>query len=61
MRDNANDQPVYASYEEGKNKKLRGFFRKATRVFEKRTNISASDDEDKEDKVLIGALAVKLK
>ena len=61
VRDNTNDQPVYASYEEGKNKKLRGFFRKAARVFEKRTNISASDDEDKEDKVLIGALAVKLK
>lgn len=50
-----------ASYEEGKNKKLRGFFRKAARAFERRTNISASDDQDKEDKVLIGALAVKLK
>ncbi|MGC4035085.1 MAG: hypothetical protein QM764_03925 [Chitinophagaceae bacterium] len=59
--DITNDSAVYASYDEGKNKKLRGFFRKAARVFERRTNISASDDEDKQDKVLIGALAVKLK
>ncbi len=50
---------VYASNNESKNKKLRGFFRKATRVFEKRTNISATDDS--EEKILIGALAVKLK
>ena len=50
---------VYASNNESKNKKLRGFFRKATRVFEKRTNISATDDN--EEKILIGALAVKLK
>ena len=50
-----------ASYDEGKNKKTRGFFRKAARVFERRTNISASDDEDKQDKVLIGALALKLR
>jgi len=50
---------VYASNNESKNKKLRGFFRKATRVFEKRTNISATDDT--EGKILIGALAVKLK
>jgi DNA-directed RNA polymerase subunit L len=53
--------PVRASYEEGKNKKLRGFFRKAARAFERRTNISSADEEDKQDKVLIGALAVKLK
>jgi hypothetical protein len=50
---------VFASNnEEGKNKKFRGFFRKATRVFEKRANISAADDDDK---VLIGVLAVRLK
>ncbi|MEJ0106709.1 MAG: hypothetical protein WDO19_31010 [Bacteroidota bacterium] len=55
-----NENAVYASYDEGKNKKTRGFFRKAARVFERRTNISASD-EDNNDKVLIGALAVKLK
>lgn len=55
------ENPVRASYEEGKNKKLRGFFRKAARAFERRTNISAADDEDKQDKVLISALAVKLK
>jgi cellulose synthase/poly-beta-1,6-N-acetylglucosamine synthase-like glycosyltransferase len=50
---------VYASNNESKNRKLRGFFRKATRVFEKRTNISATDDN--EERVMIGALAVKLK
>ncbi len=60
-QDNSPNNPVYASYDEGKNKKLRGFFRKASRVFERRTNISAADEEDKQDKVLIGALAVKLK
>ncbi|MES1218288.1 MAG: hypothetical protein ABUT20_22470 [Bacteroidota bacterium] len=50
---------VFASNnDDGKNKKLRGFFRKATRVFEKRTNISSADDDDK---VLIGVLAVRLK
>jgi hypothetical protein len=54
-----NTGAVFASNnEEGKNKKFRGFFRKATRVFEKRTNISAADDDDK---VLIGVLAVRLK
>ena len=36
-------------------------FRKAARAFERRTNISAADDEEKQDKVLIGGLAVKLK
>ena len=60
-QDNTNNNPDYASYDEGKNKKLRGFFRKASRVFERRTNISAADEEEKQDKVLIGALAVKLK
>jgi len=50
---------IYASNNDSKNRKLRGFFRKATRVFEKRTNISATDDN--EERVMIGALAVKLK
>lgn len=59
-QDNTSKDQV-ASYDEGKNKKLRGFFRKASRVFERRTNISAADEEEKQDKVLIGALAVKLK
>jgi hypothetical protein len=42
----------------GKKNKLRGFFRKATRVFERTTNISATDDDDR---LLIGGLAVRLK
>jgi hypothetical protein len=41
----------------GKKSKLRGFFRKITRTFEKATKIDAADD----DKVLIGGLAFKLK
>jgi hypothetical protein len=37
---------------------LKGFLRKATRVFEKRTNIQTTTDDDK---LLIGAFAVSLK
>lgn len=40
----------------GKNK-LRGFFRKVTRTFEKKTNINTTDD----DRLLIGGLAIRLK
>jgi hypothetical protein len=43
--------------EGGKNKKNRGFFRKLTRTFEKRTNMTATDD----DRLLVGGLAFKLK
>ena len=43
--------------EGGKNKKNRGFLRKLTRTFEKRTNMTATDD----DKLLVGGLAFKLK
>jgi len=39
------------------NKKFRGFFRKATRLIERTTNINAADD----DKVLIGGMAINLK
>jgi hypothetical protein len=42
----------------GKKNKLRGFFRKVTRTFEKRTNIKATDDDD--DRLLIAGLAIKL-
>ncbi|MEI9806665.1 MAG: hypothetical protein WDO16_01605 [Bacteroidota bacterium] len=45
------DQP------DGKKNKLRGFFRKITRTFEKRTNIKATDDEDR---LLIAGLAIRL-
>jgi hypothetical protein len=42
----------------GKKNKLRGFFRKATRIFEHTTNISAANEDDR---LLIGGLAVRLK
>ena len=51
--DNANlNQPS------DKKTKLRGFFRKVTRTFEKRTNIDATDDDNK---LLVAGLAFKLK
>lgn len=43
--------------EGGTNKKNRGFFRKLVRTFEKRTNITATDD----DRLLVGGLSIKLK
>ena len=43
---------------DGKKNKLRGIFRKVTRTFEKRTNIDATDDDDR---LLIGGLAIRLK
>lgn len=46
------------SQQDGKKNKLRGFFRKITRTFEKRTNIDATDDDDK---LLVAGLAIKLK
>ncbi len=42
----------------GKKNKLRGFFRKVTRTFEKRTNI---DPTDQDNRLLVGGLAIKLK
>ncbi|MBL7742482.1 MAG: hypothetical protein JNN00_03305 [Chitinophagaceae bacterium] len=42
----------------GKKNKLRGFFRKITRTFEKRTNMKATDGD--EDRLLIAGLAIKL-
>jgi hypothetical protein len=47
---------VFASEKSG-NKGLRGFFRKVTRTFEKRTNIKATDDDDR---LLIAGLAIKM-
>lgn len=43
---------------DGKKNKLRGFFRKVTRTFEKRTNMKATGDDD--DRLLIAGLAIKL-
>ena len=53
-----NPDVSFASLEEGgKNKKNRGFLRKIARTFEKRTNMTATDD----DRLLVGGLAFKLK
>ena len=43
---------------DGKKNKLRGFLRKVTRTFEKRTNI---DPTDQDDRLLVGGLSIKLK
>jgi hypothetical protein len=51
----SDDAVQYASNAE--NKKFRGFFRKATRLIERTTNINAAED----DKVLIGGMAINLK
>lgn len=50
------DEPVDES--DGKKNKLRGFFRKITRTFEKRTGIDATDDDNR---LLVAGLAIKLK
>ncbi len=42
----------------GKKGKLRGFFRKVTRTFEKRTNIDPTEDDER---LLLGGLAIRLK
>jgi hypothetical protein len=53
-----NPDVSFASLEEGgKNKKNRGFLRKLARTFEKRTNMTATDD----DRLLVGGLSFKLK
>ena len=54
--------PIYAAVTEtdeddGRKNKLRGFFRKVTRTFEKRTNIDPTDNDDR---LLVGGLAIKL-
>ncbi|MFI5133409.1 MAG: hypothetical protein ACHQEB_03685 [Chitinophagales bacterium] len=56
---NTTDNPdaTYASFEEGNNKKTRGFFRKAIRLFTKTTKINPANDDDR---VMIGGLAVKM-
>ncbi|HYM95134.1 MAG TPA: hypothetical protein VET23_13405 [Chitinophagaceae bacterium] len=51
-------EPEFASLEEGSNKKTRGFFRKAIRLFSKTTKINPTDDDDR---LMIGGLAVKLR
>lgn len=52
------DDAIYA-VEMGENKnKLRGFFRKVTRIFERNTQINTTDESDR---LLIGGLSLKLK
>lgn len=43
---------------ESKKNKLRGFFRKVTRTFEKRTNIEATDNDNK---LLVAGISINLK
>lgn len=50
-----NPEPEFAS--RGHKGGVRGFFRKVTRTLEKRTNIKATDDDDR---LLIAGLAIKL-
>lgn len=54
----APEYAVVTDEPDGKKNKLRGFFRKVTRTFEKRTNIETTDDDDR---LLVGGLAIKLK
>ena len=55
----SNDNTSDATLEQpGKKGKLRGFFRKVTRTFEKRTNINPTNDDEK---LLLGGLAIRLK
>ena len=53
-------EPIYAvdNSERSDNKKLRGFFRKATRLIEHTTRINPADDDNR---VLIGGMAINLK
>lgn len=55
-------EPVATNYtavnEEPNNKKIRGFFRKATRILERTTNITATNEDDK---LLVGGFAINLK
>jgi hypothetical protein len=49
---------ITAMNDEPNNKRIRGFFRKATRILERTTNITATNDDDK---LLVGAFAINLK
>ncbi len=53
-----NDLFIYAVAEDKSNKMFRGFFRKVTRLFEKTTNINATDGEER---LLIAGLAINLR
>lgn len=55
---NQQDNDELETERSGKKNKLRGFFRKVTRTFEKTTHINATDDDDR---LLVGGLAIRLK
>lgn len=59
---NQNVQPSYTAYNTEENQsskkgKLRGFFRKVTRTFEKKANV---DVTDKDDQLLVAGFAIKM-
>jgi hypothetical protein len=54
----SNNHFINAVNDESSNKAFRGFFRKATRYFEKTTSINATDGQDR---LLIAGLAINLK
>jgi hypothetical protein len=54
----SNPSPKINDDGDGKKNKLRGFLRKVTRTFEKKTNIDATDDDDR---LLVAGLAIRLK
>jgi hypothetical protein len=52
-------QPMYASNTDNdENKRFRGFFRKASRIIERNTNVNPTQNDDR---VLIGGMAINLK
>jgi hypothetical protein len=50
--------PPQSYADNSENKRLRGFFRKATRIIEHTTRINPADDDNK---VLIGGMAINLR
>ncbi len=56
IKQEPNPEAHFAS-ETNANKGIRGFLRKVTRTFEKRTNIKATDEDDR---LLVAGLAIKL-
>jgi hypothetical protein len=55
---NSTSNDVLIASNDTENKRLRGFFRKATRIIERTTNINPANDDNK---VLIGGMAINLK
>jgi hypothetical protein len=51
-------QPTYANTDNDENRRFRGFFRKASRIIERSTNVNPTENDDR---VLIGGMAINLK